>query len=287
MSNTETKIISHLAFKLLDSIDIYGKGNLADLIPIVPKNGTKLAGTNSGAKILNVAAKLPHTQWVLSQELCEKTIHDYVDFIEDEILESASPIIEPLNTGDEILNYKSKIIFIPEQERNFMKKTNGNKIKIKCIKNGEVKKRVVTDCVGWNSVDSNSFDINNQYKLIEDKKTITNVVSRELRNKISSYKSQDIKKNIYNNDEFIDFEFVLNLFKCSQLKCYYCNKQVLVIYDNVRESRQWTIERIDNRLGHNKNNSVISCLDCNLRRRTMYHERYLMTKKLTIMKLSR
>ena len=237
MSNTDTKIISHLAFKVLDCIDIYGKGNLASDIP------------------KDVTSTLP--------------------------------------TGDKILNNKSKIIIIPmlsKQERNIVdmnKKSYGNKIKIKCAKNGEVKKRVVTDCDGWNSVDSNSFDINNQYKLIEDKKTITNVVSRELRNKIYSYKSQDIKKNIYNKDEFIDFEFVLNLFKCSQLKCYYCDRQVLVIYDNVRESRQWTIERIDNRLGHNKNNSVISCLDCNLRRRTMYHERYLMTKKLTIMKLSK
>jgi hypothetical protein len=107
---------------------------------------------------------------------------------------------------------------LSKQERNIADINNGNKIKIKCIKNGEVKKRVVTDCDGWNSVDSNSFDINNQYKLIEDDKTITNVVSRELRNKINSYKSQDIKKKIYNKGEFIDFEFVLNLFKSFRLE---------------------------------------------------------------------
>jgi hypothetical protein len=47
---------------------------------------------------------------------------------------------------------------------------------------------------------------------------------------------------------------------------------------------QWTLERIDNDLGHNKNNVEIACLNCNLRRRTMYHERYLFTKELNIIK---
>lgn len=89
-----------------------------------------------------------------------------------------------------------------------------------------------------------------------------------------------------NEDEFIDFEFVINLFKETQLKCYYCEKQVFGIHDNVLESKQWTVERIDNRLGHNKNNSVMACLECNLKRRCMYHERYIMTKKLSLIKLS-
>ena len=148
------------------------------------------------------------------------------------------------------------------------------------------KKRVVSKTDDWKNIDSNHRELDKQYKFVEDTNTITDIVSRELRKKISSYKSQDRRKNIYNDDEFIDFDFVINLFKETQLKCYYCEKQVFVIYDNVRESKQWTIERIDNRLGHNKNNSVMSCLDCNLRRRTMYHERYIMTKKLSLVKLS-
>lgn len=157
----------------------------------------------------------------------------------------------------------------------------------KDIKNKENdKKRVVSKTDDWRNIDSNHRELDKQYKFVEDTNTITDIVSKELRKKISSYKSQDRRKYIYNDDEFIDFDFVINLFKETQLKCYYCEKEVFVIYDNVRESKQWTIERIDNRLGHNKNNSVMSCLDCNLRRRTMYHERYIMTKKLSLVKLS-
>ena len=148
------------------------------------------------------------------------------------------------------------------------------------------KKRVVSKTDDWKNIDTCHRELENQYKFVEDANAITDIVSRELRKKISSYKSQDRRKNIYNDDEFIDFDFVINLFKETQLRCYYCDKQVFVIYDNVRECKQWTIERIDNRLGHNKGNSVMSCLDCNLRRRTMYHERYIMTKKLSLVKLS-
>ena len=157
----------------------------------------------------------------------------------------------------------------------------------KDIKNKENdKKRVVSKTDDWRNIDSNHRELDKQYKFVEDTNTITDIVSKELRKKISSYKSQDRRKYIYNDDEFIDFDFVINLFKETQLKCYYCEKEVFVIYDNVRESKQWTIERIDKRLGHDKNNSVMSCLDCNLRRRTMYHERYIMTKKLSLVKLS-
>lgn len=146
-------------------------------------------------------------------------------------------------------------------------------------------KRIVSKTDDWKKIDTNDLEIDSQYKFIEDTNAITDIVSREIRKKISSYKSQDRRKNIYNDDKFIDFDFVIKLFKETQLKCYYCAKSVFVIYDNVRESKQWTIERIDNRLGHNKCNSVMSCLDCNLRRRTMYHERYIMTKKILSVKL--
>jgi len=35
----------------------------------------------------------------------------------------------------------------------------------------------------------------------------------------------------------------------------------------------------------NRDNVVIACLECNMRRRTMYHERYLATKQLRVNKL--
>ena len=61
--------------------------------------------------------------------------------------------------------------------------------------------------------------------------------------------------------------------------CFYCLQQVKIIYTQVRDPKQWTLERIDNSLGHNRGNVVISCLSCNIRRRCMYHERYVFTKQ--------
>ena len=52
----------------------------------------------------------------------------------------------------------------------------------------------------------------------------------------------------------------------------------------MREEKQWSVERIDNNFGHNKENVTIACLECNLRRKTMYHERFKFTKQLTIVK---
>jgi len=37
---------------------------------------------------------------------------------------------------------------------------------------------------------------------------------------------------------------------------------------------QWTLERINNDFGHNNDNVVIACLQCNVERRTMYQGRY-------------
>jgi len=91
-------------------------------------------------------------------------------------------------------------------------------------------------------------------------------------------------KNLYSELDFVTIEHVLqSMLKCEN-KCFYCKKMVYVLYENVREPLQWTLERIDNDFGHNTDNVEIACLNCNLRRRTMYHERYLFTKELNIIK---
>ena len=109
-------------------------------------------------------------------------------------------------------------------------------------------------------------------------------IKQQIQQKLSSYTSQDITKNKYNKEEFINNNEVLQLMIDSENKCFYCKEKVYVLYENVREPKQWTLERIDNEEGHNKKNVVISCLYCNLRRRTMYYERFLFTKQLNILK---
>jgi hypothetical protein len=70
----------------------------------------------------------------------------------------------------------------------------------------------------------------------------------------------------------------------TELKCFYCKEYVNIIYEPIREPKQWSLERIDNTYGHNVDNVTIACLSCNIRRRTMYHERYVFTKQLSIIK---
>jgi hypothetical protein len=96
---------------------------------------------------------------------------------------------------------------------------------------------------------------------------------------------QDIQKDKYDEEKFVDFYFVVSLLLDKELKCFYCKESVYLFYNFVRENKQWTLERINNDQGHNKDNVEIACLHCNLRRRTMYYERYVFTKQLNIVKL--
>jgi len=106
-----------------------------------------------------------------------------------------------------------------------------------------------------------------------------------LRTKQSGYKSQDKIKKIYDPSRFIQIQDIIHLLFASNLSCFYCKKWTTLFYENVREPRQWSLERLSNKEGHNKDNVVIACLECNMRRRTMYHERYIATKQLKVNKL--
>jgi hypothetical protein len=106
------------------------------------------------------------------------------------------------------------------------------------------------------------------------------VCFQEIQNKIAGYKYQDAKKNIHCPVQFVDVLYVLDILIESKLKCYYCNENVNIIYENKRDPKQWSLERINNFFGHNNNNVVIACLNCNLRRKTMMMQRYVETKKM-------
>jgi tRNA A37 methylthiotransferase MiaB len=113
---------------------------------------------------------------------------------------------------------------------------------------------------------------------------VLSVIEKEIDTKIGGYRSQDIKKGLYDEIEFVDKATVLDLMLGCQNACYYCRQPVKIAYETSREPKQWSLERIDNSIGHTKNNVVIACLHCNLTRKTMYHERFAFTKQLTISK---
>jgi len=103
--------------------------------------------------------------------------------------------------------------------------------------------------------------------------------------KIAGYRSQDIKKSLYEPEQIVDMQYVLKTLENSENICYYCKKPVQVLYEKAREPTQWSLDRIDNSIGHNKENVVIACLQCNVGRKTMHQGRYAFTKQLIITKL--
>jgi hypothetical protein len=103
-----------------------------------------------------------------------------------------------------------------------------------------------------------------------------------LKNKIYSYKQQDILKKKLDSDNFINFQNIIHLLYESQLKCCYCHKEIYILYKQVREMSQWTLDRIDNNTGHNFGNLVISCLKCNLKRRRINKNSFMLTKNMNI-----
>ena len=113
----------------------------------------------------------------------------------------------------------------------------------------------------------------------------TSLFYKELTHKIQGYKGQDIRKEIHNKESLINIEDVLEKLVASKMSCCYCSKPILVLYKNVREPMQWTLDRLDNDMSHTNENTCISCLKCNLQRRVMNVDKFTFTKKLKINKL--
>lgn len=110
-------------------------------------------------------------------------------------------------------------------------------------------------------------------------------VHKEIKNKINCYKQQDVKKGCYDENYFISIEKTYEKLVSSKLLCYYCKNYTHIIYNNIREDNQWTLDRIDNNQGHNKDNCVICCLKCNLERRVINSDKFKFTKQMKIKKI--
>lgn len=120
----------------------------------------------------------------------------------------------------------------------------------------------------------------NQYDIIKllYEKGINKEFELEIRKKLSAYKNQDKLHNKYDKEQHITYEQTIQKLYDSNLKCYYCNNDMLILYNKKREALQWTLERLNNNIGHYNTNTCISCLKCNLQRRTDNHE-YFKTGK--------
>jgi len=127
-----------------------------------------------------------------------------------------------------------------------------------------------------------SVEINNKKSI--PKSRIYNIVLKEIKNKICGYGQQDKNKKIYTSDLIISLRDTVELLANSCLICSYCRKIVYILYTEYRDPNQWTLDRIDNNIGHHKNNCVISCLSCNLQKRRMNDDNFRFTKQMKIIK---
>lgn len=151
------------------------------------------------------------------------------------------------------------------------------------------KKRV--DSEKWCFSDEN-YLYENQINMIKDihsnnylaKDDISKIALQQINKKIYGYKQQDILKKLLNENNFINLNSIINKMVECELKCYYCKCEMNVLYDISREMRQWTVDRINNDLGHNLDNYYLACLECNLKRRRRSDDKFLFTKQLKITK---
>ena len=111
------------------------------------------------------------------------------------------------------------------------------------------------------------------------------LIKQQVDLKLYSYKQQDLKKEMFLEDAFITFSETIQHLRDCNLLCAYCNEGVLVLYENVRDPHQWSLDRIDNDLGHNRDNLVIACLQCNLKRRRTKMSSFLFTKQMKLVKV--
>jgi len=188
-----------------------------------------------------------------------------------------------------------------EDKKIFINGTN-NKYQINKLKKEPISIKKKKDVERW-GIPIQFFEEEKQINILEDlilllerKTNIINnfklelteehykIIQSLINKKLSSYKQQDIIKKRLDNQNFIQIEEVIDIFKKNQLSCYYCNEKVCLLYEIVRENKQWTLDRINNDIGHNSGNCVLACLSCNLKRRRIGADAFLFTKQLNIVK---
>lgn len=184
-----------------------------------------------------------------------------------------------------------KIIIIEDQEKGKTPKTK----KINCEK--EKKMRVETKT--WELKDDDLIyetQLDGLQKMLKNDSSINNInkpkitdkyisiLSSHIKTKLCSYKQQDILKKKFSMTDFVSFEETIKLLKMQQLKCCYCSENVYILYEKVREMKQWSLDRINNDIGHNNGNLVIACLECNLKRRRTNKDAFMFTKNMVIIK---
>ena len=114
--------------------------------------------------------------------------------------------------------------------------------------------------------------------------TLSKQLDKAINVKLCGYKQQDKNNRIYGPNHFINKQQLVQKLVESKLQCFYCKTNLVFFYRKMKQENQWTLDRIDNYMGHNYNNVLISCLNCNLQRGNINKDKFLFTKEMVIHK---
>jgi len=144
------------------------------------------------------------------------------------------------------------------------------------------------ECLNW-ELSEDYFTYKKQIEIInklylEDPFEKNDFFKNEINKKLTGYKYQDIKKKTINISKFISLEQTIEKLMEIKLYCFYCKEKCELIYKDIFAKKQWTLDRINNIQGHNWDNVVISCLECNIKRGDMDSERFKRGKQIQIVR---
>ena len=190
--------------------------------------------------------------------------------------------MEQQSKNESIESNEKKITIIGQNNRYQMKK----------VMKEEKKTKIRVETEKWSKLDKIILTIEKQMELIkkirENNYTSydeeSRVMCQQLERKISGYKQQDVDKKVLDLEKLLNLKNVIDKLIDSELNCYYCSCKMYLLYEIVRETKQWSVDRINNDLGHNNDNFVVACLECNLKRRCRTKEKFLFTQQLCIVK---
>ena len=161
------------------------------------------------------------------------------------------------------------------QDKYFIQKVSGKKQKRETCKSWDFSFNDITQKREKDELIKLYSDINSE---------LGKHMEREIQKKRNGYKQQDIKKDRMDNDLFVSLNECIELLLESQLKCSYCKNRVVVLYENIREKNQWTLDRVDNDKCHSKENCVVSCLSCNVSKKRLNDDKFRFTKQMVLVK---
>mgnify|MGYP006446551527 CR=1 FL=1 len=103
-------------------------------------------------------------------------------------------------------------------------------------------------------------------------------------NNLITINFENVGKKTINISKFISLEQTIEKIMEIKLYCFYCKEKCELIYKDIFAKKQWTLDRINNNQGHNWDNVVISCLECNIKRGDMDSERFKRGKQIQIVR---